>query len=448
MSKLATVSYGLGIFGPILGWVAAMQYLMYFYTDVVGLDPASAGLVFMIGMVWDAVSDPLIGWLADRTRTRWGRFRPYLVIGALPYALGLALAFNPQRIGIADMFVAALVTHLVFRTAYTLLVIPYTAMLSRISSDYDGRTLLTSVKTAFIFVGNLIISLGFFTLVLFAGDGDEAAGFAISALIFGIIAAITSLLCFAGTSEPPIVDAPRERKGSLWLALRDLVGNRAFMVLFAGTAIFGGFYGAEISMTTYLAKYWLGDAGLARILFTAQAIASLATVPVWYWIGTRLGKGAVWIGAILLTAFGMVLLYFVRPDNVWVMAAFYAVANIGGSGFVLIFYAIAADTVDWGEWRTGRRQEGIIFGAISFANKLAAGLATGMVGTALVWVGFVPNAEPSAETLDGMFLIGTLAPALAFIVAASLWVFYPLSRDKHRAILAEIAERDGAQSAA
>lgn len=446
MTRMATISYGLGIFGPILGWVAAMQYLMYFYTDVVGLDPAKAGLVFMIGMVWDAVSDPLIGYVADRTRTRWGRFRPYIIFGALPYAIGLTLAFSPSLLGLRDIFVATLVTHLVFRTTYTLLVIPYTAMLSRITTTYDSRTLLTSVKTAFIFIGNLIISLGFYTIVLHSGGGDEGVGFSRAALLFGVLAALTSVLCFAGTREPPIPDEEtRNAKGSILVALRDLATNRAFMVLFVGTAVFGGFYGAEIAVTAYLAKYWLGDAGLARILFTGQAITSLLAVPFWYFVGVRIGKGAVWVGGILVSAAGMFALYLLQPTSVWPMAGIYALANFGAGGFILIFYAIAADTVDWGEWRTARRQEGIIFGAISFANKFAAGVATGAVGSALVWIGFVPNQTPSSETLQGMFVIGALIPAIAFLIAAALWWLYPLSRERHEEIM--IAIGSGRQQA-
>ncbi|MEO0997293.1 MAG: MFS transporter, partial [Pseudomonadota bacterium] len=170
MSPSRKLGYGIGIFGPMLGWVAAMQYLMYFYTEVIGLDPTRAGLIFLIGMGWDALSDPLIGAVAERTRSRWGRYRPYLLFGAVPYGASVALLFTPPDGSAAWLFAAALTTHLLFRTAYTVVYMPYTAMIARMTSDYDSRTALTAYKTFFVFGGNLAVSFGFYTLVLLLGE--------------------------------------------------------------------------------------------------------------------------------------------------------------------------------------------------------------------------------------------------------------------------------------
>ncbi|MEM9013495.1 MAG: glycoside-pentoside-hexuronide (GPH):cation symporter [Pseudomonadota bacterium] len=433
------LGYGIGIFGPMLGWVAALQYLMYFYTDVAGIDPARAGLIFMIGMVWDAVSDPLVGVLTDRTRTRWGRYRPYLLFGSVPFAIVVAFAFFPIKAGAENAFWIALVTHLLFRTGYTIVYMPFTAMIARITTSYDSRTSLTAVKTMFVFLGNLTISFGFYTLVLRLGGGSEGVGFFRAAAVVGVAAALTSLICFAATREAKedeeIVSAARI---PLKTAAPDLLGNKAFLLLFAGVAIFGGFYGAELAMTAYFAKYWLGDAGLARVLFTTQAFASLASIPVWLWLGKRFGKSHVWTTGVLLASAGLFGVFFIRPENYMIMAALYAVANVGASGFILIFYAMTADTVDWGEWVSGRRHEGVIFGAISFANKFAAGVATGFVGVSLTWIGFAANETPSVSVINGMFVIGALIPAIAFVVAASLMRWYPVSREAHQKILAEI----------
>jgi Na+/melibiose symporter-like transporter len=213
--------------------------------------------------------------------------------------------------------------------------------------------------------------------------------------------------------------------------------NRPFVMVFVGVAIFGGFYGAELAMVPYFAKYWFGDPAISRTLFTTQAIMSLASIPIWLWLGHRYGKKAVWITGTSLAAAGLVAIFALASHSIWTTAILYGVANVGATGFILIFYAMTADTVDWGEWRSGRRQEGVIFGAISFANKFAAGVATGAVGAALAWVGFVTDQVQSDATLLGMRVIGLLIPAVAFVVSALLMVTYPLSKQRHEEILAE-----------
>lgn len=441
MSFLRKVGYGLGIFGPMLGWVAAIQYLMYFYTEVVGIDPARAGLIFLIGMVWDAITDPLVGVIADRTRTRWGRYRPYLLFGAAPYGIAIALLFTPPAGSPEIVFLAALAAHLLFRTGYTLVYMPYTAMIARLTSDYDSRTDLTAFKTFFVFSANLAVSFGFYTLVLFFGNGEERAGFMPAAILVGIIAAATAWLCFAFTEESGVNVARGNAKDKIPISTiaGDLFSNRPFLMVFVGVAVFGGFYGAALAMVPYLAKYWFNDPAVSRTLFTTQAIFSLASIPAWLWIGHRFGKKMVWVAGTTLAALGLIAIFVLASESVALTAVLYGISNAGATGFILIFYAMTADTVDWGEWKRNRRQEGVIFGAISFANKFAAGVVTGAVGSALAWVGFVSDAAQSDDVLTGMRMIGLLIPAAAFLVSAALMIPYPLSKDRHEQILSERA---------
>ena len=426
----------------MLGWVAAMQYLMYFYTEVVGLAPPKAGLIFLIGMAWDAVSDPLIGAIADRTRTRWGRYRPYLLFGAIPYGVSIALLFTPPSGSPQGMFIAALAAHLMFRTGYTLVYMPYTAMIARLTTDYDSRTDLTAFKTFFVFCGNLVVSFAFYSLVLWLGGGVEREGFMPAAVIVGIAATATAWLCFVLTEEREVHVGPGSAPSRLPVRTiaGDLLSNRPFLMVFAGVAIFGGFYGAELAMVPYFAKYWFDDPALSRTLFTTQAVLSLASIPVWLWIGRRYGKKAVWISGTTLAAAGLLAIFVLRSHSVPLTAALYGLSNAGATGFILIFYAMTADTVDWGEWHSGRRQEGVVFGAVSLANKFAAGVATGALGTALTYVGFVTDETQTPDTLDGMWVIGLLIPALAFIFSAILMLGYPLSKQRHAEIVADRAE--------
>lgn len=447
MKRATKLGYGIGIYGPMLGWVAALQWLMYFYTEVVGLNPAAAGLIFMVGMVWDAISDPGIGLLADRTRTRWGRYRPYLLFGSVPFAAAIAfLFFNPplaagsdSLMGFSPAFWIALATHLLFRTGYTVVYMPYTAMIARMTPDYDTRTSLVGYKTMFVFAGNLTVSFLFYKLVLALGDGQESAGFFPAAAVVGSIAALTSLICFAVVRERNNqADASAKPETGIFSAARDLGRNRPFLMVFGCTALIGGFYGAELTMVAYYAKYWLGDPSRTSDIFVTQAIAAIISIPLWQWVARRFGKARVWIAGNCVSAACLIAIFLLRPEDWRIMAALYGVANVGATAFIMIFYAMTADTVDWGEANTGARHEGIVFGAVSFANKFAAGVATGLVGSGLAAAGFVANQQPSAGTMDAMFAIGLLMPAFAFIAGAIILLAYPIGREEHAALLARI----------
>ena len=184
--------YAVGIVGPMLGWVAANQWLLYFYTEVLLIPAATAGLIFAIGMIWDAVSDPVIGWAADRTRSRWGRYRAWLLWAAVPYAISIPLVFTNVGLGSGAAAVGLLlVINIVFRTLYSAVYMPYTAMLAAIAPSYDERTSYTSWKTAFVTASNLCVSLAFFSIVQAAG-GETAQGFAAAGAVFGVLAFVSS----------------------------------------------------------------------------------------------------------------------------------------------------------------------------------------------------------------------------------------------------------------
>lgn len=432
--KAFKLGYAIGIAGPMLGWVAAGQYLLFFYTEVLGLPPAQAGLVFAVGMIWDALSDPLIGAAADRTRSRWGRYRPWLLWAAVPYALSLPLAFSVPPVGV-DVLLWAFGTHIIFRTLYSFVYMPYTAMLAAIATGYDERTSLTSWKTGVVKATNLVVSVGFFTMVLAIGGERSAIGFPAAAAVLGVAAVATIWLCVRATrGREALVDLAHESAAPR-LVLRDLAANKPFLLLFTGVIIYGGFYAAQISMTSYVAKYWMQDAGVARWLFAVEAAAGLASIPLWNKLGQARGKRAVWLAGAGLATFGLLAIFILRPTNAWLLAGLYGLSNAGSTGFIVVMFAMTADTVDWGGAHVGRRHEGIIFGAIAFANKFANGAFTGITGAALGWVGFVSNRTPGPETIDGLFLLALAMPAAGFLLSVAIMWRYPISREVHAGLV-------------
>jgi GPH family glycoside/pentoside/hexuronide:cation symporter len=427
--------------GPMLGWVATNQYLLYFYTEILRLPPGVAGLIFGIGMVWDALTDPVIGWLSDRTHSRWGRYRAWLLWAAIPYGLSLPLAFAGWDASLGALAItAAMATNLLFRTLYSAVYMPYTAMLAAIASGYDERTSYTSWKTVFIFGSNLAVSFGFLTIALAFG-GETVAGFASAAAIFGLIGAICILASFAATAG---LERTRPAKGeTLGRGLADLGRDKAFLILFSGVMICGGFGSVMSISTAYVAKYWLGDPTAARWLFTCQAVAALMCIPVWSAIARRTGKRAVWVAGATLSSLGMLGAWAVSPSSAMGLLPFYAIAQVGYTGFIIVMFAMTADLADWNEARTARRHEGVAFGSIAFANKLAAGLAASLVGALFGYVGIGAAAkQPVGEAARGSLLdIAFLLPGIGFAIAALLVAFYPISRRAHAEALEAIRMR-------
>jgi GPH family glycoside/pentoside/hexuronide:cation symporter len=313
-------------------------------------------------------------------------------------------------------------------------------MLAAIATGYDERTSYTSWKTVFIFGSNLAVSFGFLTIATALG-GETVAGFASAAAVFGVLAAICILASFAATagSEPT-----RPHKGeSLGRGLADLGRDKAFLILFAGVMICGGFGSVMSISTAYVAKYWLGEPSAARWLFTCQAIAALLSIPVWSAIARRTSKRTVWVAGASLSCAGMVGAWLVAPGSAFGMLPFYTIAQVGYTGFIIVMFAMTADLADWNEARTTRRHEGVAFGSIAFANKLAAGVAASLVGAlfGLVGIGAAAKQPVGSATRDGLLDIAFLLPAIGFAVAAVLVAFYPISRRAHADALETIRTR-------
>ena len=442
-SSIDRAGYAVGIVGPMLGWIVGGQYLLYFYTEVLHLPAALAGLVFGVGMVWDAISDPLIGALADRTRSRWGRYRAWLLWGCVPYGLSIPLAFSSLvPTGGALALLVVIATNVIFRTLYSIVYMPYTAMLVAIAPGYDERTSYTSWKSAFVFATHLLVSASFYTIVLLTG-GETARGFTIAATMLGGIAIIAILTCYRATGRLER-EAPASRAAPLRFAFRDISRDRAFLILFFGIIVSGGFGTIQIGALAYVAKYWLGQPGAARELFTAQAIAAILSTPLWARFSRRFGKRETWIAGSLISAASLAIGYALHPETVIGIGAAYVGAQIGYTSFIIVMFAMTADVADWGEMRTGRRHEGVVFGAIAFGNKLAAGMTTTLLGALLGVIGISATTKAGAAATgtfsrDGLLATALLLPAGGYIVSALLVIAYPITRSAHEAARGRLA---------
>ncbi|MFN3388616.1 MAG: MFS transporter [Allosphingosinicella sp.] len=420
------LGYGLGDFGFGLLFLTASQFLLYYYTDVLGLPPSTAGWVFGAAVVWDALIDPVMGALANRTRSKWGRYRPFLLFAAVPLALAWALIFLPTGLTGTSLVLFALGAHLIFRTVYTIASMPYLALSAAITEDSGERSSLAAFRLVFqAFAGVLA---AFLTLQLAARFGGGQTGWFVVALIYGAAAAALMILVFASAREVSFGEALKVRP-SFAQMIAVLRANRAFWLV-CGAFLIGsvGFVFFNKSLP-YWIKYGLGIDNFGPFL-GVLAMGITLTIPLWAWLTRRKSKRIVFLAGSAVSFAACAGLWLV-PETRGAWMPLVALLGAGNGGVILASWAMMPDTVEYGEFRTGTRGEGAVFGFVSFVQKASLGLAAGALGEVLDAVGYQANAAQTPETLAAMKATMLGVPALFYLGASAFILFYPLDARTH-----------------
>jgi len=440
LSLRAKLGFTVGDYACNLYWQSVSLFLLFFYTDAVGLPAATAGLIYMIASVFDGAIDPLAGVIADRTRTRWGRYRPYLLFGGVPLGLSFVLLYyRPPFEGLA-LAGWMLVAHMIFRVAYTAVSIPFTSLNARITPSSAERSTLAGFRMMFATLAGLTVATLTGPLTGLAG-ADPAAGFTLVAAVFALVATAIFPVVFLTVREPP--DGPAEPVLSVGDHWRGVGGNRAFWLLM-GAITFGVICSTALGKSVlYYFKYYLHDEAAGRLALSFLAGSGLVIIPAWIWVGRRIGKRASWLVAASLNLAGLIAFAAVDIRSPGLMTAFLVYMHVGGLGAAMTFWSMLPDTVEYGEWRTSLRSESFIFGLGQFFLKVALGLGAGLFGWALDAVGYVPNQPQTAGTLAGMKTIMVVLPMIGTAGAGLAMIFYPIRRGDHEAIVRELAERAG-----
>ncbi len=433
------LGFGAGDFGFNLVFSGVQLYLLYYYTDVLGISAAVAGLAFMGALIWDGITDPLMGLLAQRTRSRWGSYRPYLLFGGIPLALSFCLMYlAPDYQGNA-LVLYVFATHVLFRTAYTVASIPFSSLMARITRDSMERNSLAGFRMVGATLGALTVAFTTLKLAEFLGDGDMKAGFRSASLIFGAVAVLMLWLTFATTRESAPAQIAHKYRFKEVMAM--LLSNGPFLTVFAATLI-------SMSCTTlfsktlvYYFKYNLdAEASIGLALFTYIGVISLLT-PFWMWVTKKTSKRSVWLIGSGLLALGLLVFSFYRGQQLDVVLPILLLCGAGASAFPLTFWSMLPDTVEYGEWKSGVRAESFVFGLVSLAQKVALGVAVGVLGFLLDAIGFEANVAQGADTLAGIRFIMTWLPILGILLAAAVIWFYRLDALTHSRIVAELKAR-------
>ena len=434
LSYRQLIGYGVGDFGINLYFISVMTYLMHFYTDVFGLSAAAAGGVFLVARVIDAVTDPLMGLLAERTRSRRGRLRPYLLFGAIPLGLITVLTFTVVDGSPTFKLWWAYCTYILFGLLYTLVTIPYATLTASLTSDSAERTRLSTVRIGFAFSGGFLVAVG--TVPLVAQFDTPADGYFWVMVGFAVIATLMIWLTYWTTAE--MVQPPERQKIAVADSLRAVFTNPPLlivMVLFCGGMLS---FTVRQASTVYYFSYNLGRPDLIADFFAltlGAMIVGLVTVP---WLADRLGKARAIIGGSALTLIGLALMYFAPYDNITMIFVSGVVISLGATPIAVLGWAMIPDTVEYAQWRHGVRADGAIFSFASFFQKLAKALGGAAVGFALSLGHYVANQEQTADALATIHGLMTLAPAGIVLVTMIAASFYTLDRAAHARIVDEL----------
>jgi GPH family glycoside/pentoside/hexuronide:cation symporter len=433
------IGYGLGDTASNLYFQMFIIYLLFFYTDVFGIPAAAAGTMLMLSRFWDAVNDPLMGIIADRTNTRWGKFRPYLLWISIPIALvGVATFFTPD-LSTGGKIVYAYITYTLMMMAYTAINIPYSALMGVLSPDTQERTSVSTYRFVLAFAGAFIVQGLTLPLVRLFGGDDQAAGFPVAMAVFGALATILFAVTFATTRER--VQPPITQTASLKNDLRDLMRNRPWLILLVMSISSLAYAIIRSGSTVYYFKYCVGDEGLASLFMVTGTVAVIAGVAMTQFLARRIGKKRLYIGVMGLSSVLTCLFFFLPPEQTVPIFVLNIVTMLVMAPQAPLIWAMYADTADYSEWQNGRRATGLVFSAATFAQKFGIALGGGAAGWLLAMFGFVANAEQTPNTLRGIRLMMSIIPGVAAAIAAVAALAYELDDRFMGRIATDLAAR-------
>ncbi len=434
------IAFGSGDFAFNLYWQSLSFYLLFYYTEAVGLSAAVAGLLYMVSSICDGIVDPLIGAAADRTRSRWGRYRPWLLLGAVPLALGFCLLYWPPPLEGTMLVAAVMAAHLLFRSLYAAVNVPYIALTAQITRSAADRANIAGARLVFSTCAGVIVALATPRIATWVtGSADGAQGYFVAAAIFALFATPILFFVFATTREGG--DGAAAHRPASMAERRAVLANRAFWtVVMAGTLLVAC-YTAFAKSLLYYFKYVLEAPDAGPTALALAGASGLVAVPFWMFVARFAAKRSIWLVSCGLFGSGLIVFGLLRFEEVWQMNIFVVAMQAAFLGIVFAYWGMLPDTVEYGEWRTGLRSEGLLFGLALLFQKVALGVGAGLFGLAIDRVGFVANRQQSAATIEGIRAIMVLIPLVGIGLSAVLIFFNPLRRGVHERIVAEIAAR-------
>ena len=450
------IGYGFGDMASSMFWKLFGAYLMIFYTDVFGLPAAVVGTMFLITRIWDSAFDPIVGVVADRTHSRWGKFRPYLLWLAVPFGIIGILTFVTPDWSPTGKLIYAYVTYSLMMMIYSAINVPYASLLGVMSPNPKERSTLSTYRMTFAYIGSFIDLLLFIPLVnFFSGNSKELAdqqtGWTLAVVVIAILCIVLFFGCFAWTKER--VKPIKETQNPLKEDLKDLFKNKPWWILLGAGVAALVFNSIRDGATVYYFKYFVVEEDYATVSFfgmsfvlsglylalgqAANIIGVIAAAPV----SNRIGKRNTYMWAMIIaTVLSVIFYWFDKEDLIW-MFVFQALISVCAGSIFPLLWSMYADCADYSELKTGNRATGLIFSSSSMSQKFGWAIGTAVTGWLLGFFGFQANAVQSEEAISGIKMFLSFLPAIGTILSVVFISMYPLTENKMKDITTELEHK-------
>ena len=450
------IGYGFGDMASSMFWKLFGSYLMIFYTDVFGLPAAVVGTLFLVTRVWDSAFDPIVGVVADRTHSRWGKFRPYLLFLAIPFSVIGVLTFVTPPFGDNGKLIYAYVTYSLMMMVYSAINVPYASLLGVMSDNPKERNTLSTYRMAFAYIGSFIALLLFMPMVNFwSGHSKEIAaqqqGWTLAVVVIAVMCALLFIGCFAFTRER--VKALHEKQAPLKEDLKDLWKNRPWWILLGAGVAALVFNSIRDGATVYYFKYFIVEEDFQTISFfgvsfvlsglylSVGQIANIAGVILAAPVSNRIGKKQTYMGSMAIATVLSILFFWFDKDNLALIFTFQILISICAGSIFPLLWSMYADCTDYSELKTGNRATGLIFSSSSMSQKFGWAIGSALTGWLLSYFGFVANEVQQAEAIQGIKMFMSFLPAAGTLLSIVFISMYPLSEKKMLEISAALKSR-------
>ena len=446
------IGYGFGDMASSMFWKLFGSYLMIFYTDVFGLSATVVGTMFLVTRIWDSAFDPIVGVIADRTHSRWGKFRPYLLYLAVPFAIIGVLTFMTPDLEDMGKVIYAYFTYSLMMMVYSAINVPYASLLGVISSDPKERNILSTYRMTFAYIGSFIALLLFMPMVNYFSEGyNVQRGWAMSVVVIALICAVLFYGCFAWTKER--VKPISQQQNSLKDDLKDLLNNRPWWILLGAGVAALVFNSIRDGATVYYFKYFIIEenyttASFLGISFVLSGLylavgqaANIGGVILAAPISNRIGKRATYMWAMAIATIFSVLFYWLDKENILMIFVFQIIISVCAGSIFPLLWSMYADCADYSELKTGNRATGLIFSSSSMSQKFGWAIGSAITGWLLSYFGFQANMVQSQATLHGIKLFLSFLPAIGTVLSIIFISMYPLSEKKMEEITINLRQK-------
>lgn len=446
------IGYGFGDMASSMFWKLFGSYLMIFYTDVFGLSATVVGTMFLVTRIWDSAFDPIVGVIADRTHSRWGKFRPYLLYLAVPFAIIGVLTFMTPDLEDTGKVIYAYFTYSLMMMVYSAINVPYASLLGVISSDPKERNILSTYRMTFAYIGSFIALLLFMPMVNYFSEGYNAQrGWMMSVVVIALICAVLFYGCFAWTKER--VKSISQQQNLLKDDLKDLLNNRPWWILLGAGVAALVFNSIRDGATVYYFKYFIIEenyttASFLGISFVLSGLylavgqaANIGGVILAAPISNRIGKRATYMWAMAIATIFSVLFYWLDRENILMIFVFQIIISVCAGSIFPLLWSMYADCADYSELKTGNRATGLIFSSSSMSQKFGWAIGSAITGWLLSYFGFQANMVQNQATLHGIKLFLSFLPAIGTVLSIIFISMYPLSEKKMEEITINLKQK-------